>query len=275
MRFPTRRRQPPPPSLAQAVRLGALHGLAELLPISSSAHVASVPWLRGWSYAQLEDELRKAFEVALHAGSAATLLAFPGELLRRLLRPSRREAVFLLLTSAPPAAVGLILERPIARRLGTPSTIAGALVGGGLAMALADRVPQRREADDAGHIDALCLGLAQAVALVPGVSRSGATLAAARARGFNRAASRRLSARAGVPVILGAAGLKLVRTLQRSTDERAWLATGAAASFLSTLLFVRPVSWIEERLPLTPFAYYRTALALAILLRRRRDRNAD
>jgi undecaprenyl-diphosphatase len=107
------------------------------------------------------------------------------------------------------------------------------------------------------------------------VSRSGATLAAARARGFNRAASRRLSARAGVPVILGAAGLKLVRTLQRSTDERAWLATGATASFLSTLLFVRPVSWLEERLPLAPFAYYRTALAAAILLRLHKGREAD
>jgi undecaprenyl-diphosphatase len=248
-----------------------MHGPTELLPVSSSAHVAALPWLLGWSYARLDDETRKSFEVALHAGAAAAWLISPAtrgpQTLRGLLRPTRREAAFLLLAAAPPAATGLGLERTIETRLGTPATIAGGLVGGALLMVVAERAPQNREADDARAADGLWLGLAQAAALLPGVSRTGAALAAARLRGFTRPASRNLSARASIPVIMGATGLKLIRTFQRTTDERGWLAAGAGASFLSTLALAPLLDRAQDELSLAPFAAYRVALAGGILAR--------
>ncbi|MGN6867706.1 MAG: undecaprenyl-diphosphate phosphatase, partial [Solirubrobacteraceae bacterium] len=158
--------------LWQAIALGALHGPAELLPISSSGHIAVVPWLAGWDHRRLDHELRKSFEVALHTGTAAALLislrrevndAVRGLSLRRLWQ--------IGLSFAPPAFVGYRFERPIERRFGTPPTVAAGLVVGALAMALADRAPQDRVADDAGSADALWLGVAQACSLIPGVSR--------------------------------------------------------------------------------------------------------
>ena len=105
----------------------------------------------------------------------------------------------------PPAIVGYTLERPIERRLGTPPTIAAGLAAGAAAMWIADaRSPQRRARTDAGVVDALALGLAQACALVPGVSRNGATLTAARARGFRREDANALSRHVALPVIVGA-----------------------------------------------------------------------
>jgi undecaprenyl-diphosphatase len=252
--------------------LGLVHGPAELLPISSSAHTTVLPWLIG-SPTRPEAELRKSFEVALHAGAVAGWLISPATgaagIVRSLVRPTRQESSFLLLATAPAAAAGLLLERPIERRLGTPDTIAAGLVAGALAMTIADRAPEARAVDEARGADGLWLGLAQAAALLPGVSRSGATLAAARLRGFTRPASRRLSARVGLPVILGATGLRLIRTLQSSGDERRWLGVGAGASFLSTLLLARPLTRAQDTLPLAPFAAYRAVLAAVIVARLR------
>ena len=246
--------------LRRALALGLLHGGTELLPVSSSGHLAAVPWLLGSDHAGLDPELRKAFEVATHAGSAAAWL---------LSRPSHSETEPLLiaLTTAPAALAGLLLERPIERRLGTPASIAGGLLVGALAMAAADRTPQVRGAGDAGPADALGLGIAQACALFPGVSRSGATLAAARLRGFRRHDAWRLSEQAATPVILGAAGLKLGRLLAHrpSRREMTALALGAGASFAATLLAARALRPGDRGWPLGPFAAYRIALATTIL----------
>src|SRR3954465_14908572 len=125
----------PPPALA----LGVLHGPAELLPVSSSAHTTLVPWLLGWSYPDLDAELRKAFEVALHAGTAAALLiGLRDEVAEAARGFDRRRATLVLGSFVPPAIVGYTLERPIERRLGTPPTIAVGLLLGAAAMAAAD-----------------------------------------------------------------------------------------------------------------------------------------
>src|SRR5690242_19398852 len=156
--------------VGQAIALGALHGPAELLPISSSGHVALVPWLLGWEYEQLDDELRKAFEVALHAGTAAALLiTLRGEVGDAVSRLDGRRLALIALSFAPPAVAGYTLERQIEARLGTPPTIAAGLFGGSLVMAWADRAPQARHHEDAGAADALWLGVAQAAALIPRV----------------------------------------------------------------------------------------------------------
>lgn len=257
-------------SILQAVALGALHGPAELLPISSSGHVAVVPWLLRWDYDQLDDELRKAFEVALHAGTAAALLITlrdeVGEAVHGL---DRRRLALIALSFAPPAVAGYTLEHEIESHLGTPPTVAGGLLGGALLMAWADRAPQTRSHEDAGAADALYLGLAQALALIPGISRNGATLAAARLRGFTREDANRLSRHAALPVIAGATVLKTVRLRRRGLPPGTAVPffAGAAASFASTLGSTWLIRQVERDRSLLPYAAYRIGLA-AIVARR-------
>src|SRR5579859_4686685 len=182
-------------TVRQALALGALHGPTELLPISSSGHVAALPWLLGWRYSELGDETRKSFEVALHAGSAAAWLLPTARKGGSRGPPGRRDLLLLGLGTAPAGVTGLLFERPIERRLGTPGLIAAGLAAGAAVMAAADRAPKRRDAAQAGPADAAWLGLAQATALLPGISRTGASLATARLRGFRPVAAWRLSAR--------------------------------------------------------------------------------
>jgi undecaprenyl-diphosphatase len=266
---------PPPPEprlkLAHAVALGVLHGPAELLPVSSSAHTTLVPWLLGWSYPELEPELRKAFEIALHAGTAAALLIGLRDEVADAARGLDRRRITLLVGSfLPPAIVGYGLERPIERRLGTPPTIAAGLAAGAAALWAADALaPQRRARTDATAADALALGVAQACALVPGVSRNGATLTAARARGFRRPDANALSRHVALPVIVGATLLKGVRLGRRGLPHgvtRAF-AAGVGAAFVSTLASVRLIRAVERDRSLAPYAAYRLLLA-AVVLRR-------
>jgi undecaprenyl-diphosphatase len=272
----TARAQPSLP-LREALALGLLHGPAELLPISSSGHVALVPWLAGWSYCELDADLRKAFEVALHAGTAAALLIGLREEVREAafgLTP--RRAVLIVLTFAPAGALAFVLERPIERHLGTPATTAAGLVLGAIAMAFADRTPQQRAREDAGAADALAIGIAQACALVPGVSRNGATLAAARWRRFTREDANALSRHAALPLIVAATALKGERLRRRGLPRplRRAFALGAGASFASTLASTWLIRQVERDRSLAPYAAYRLALATIVVRRRcaRRDR---
>ena len=259
-----------------AVALGLLHGPAELLPVSSSGHVAVVPWLLGWPYSALDGELRKSFEVALHAGTAAALLVgLRDEVADAARGLDRRRLELVVLSFVPPAIVGYGLERPIERRLGTPATVAAGLVAGSLAMAAADlRGGVRRRRDDAGALDAIVLGLAQACALVPGVSRNGATLAAARARGFAREDANVLSRHVALPIIVGATALKGTRLAQRGLPAgtaRAF-AAGIVAAFVSTLASIRIIRQVERDRSLLPYAAYRVALAGVVAARQRARR---
>jgi undecaprenyl-diphosphatase len=256
--------------ISQAAALGALHGPAELLPISSSGHMSLVPWLLGWSYAELDDGLRKSFEVALHAGTAAALLivlrAEVGDSVRRL---DRRRLSVIALSSIPPAIVGYSLERPIEQRLGTPAATAAGLIVGAAVIRWADRAPQTRHFDQAGARDAIWLGIAQACALIPGVSRNGATLAAARLRGFAREDASRLSRHVALPVIAGAGVLKGTRLRRRGLPPgtAAGFVVGAGAAFASTLGSTRLIRRIERGRSLLPYAIYRAAIAAIVLAR--------
>jgi undecaprenyl-diphosphatase len=238
--------------------LGLLQGPAELLPVSSSGHLALVPRLLGWDYAELPADARKTFEVALHAGSAPALaLALRGEIVR--------DPHLQVLTFLPPAVIGLAFERPIERRLGGLRSVAVAQIVAGAALALADLRPERREQPNA--LDHLAVGLAQAAALVPGVSRSGAALTAARLRGLSRPAASSLSLRAALPVTVGAGLLKGVRAVRGGVPEelRGPAAVGAAAacvSALAALPLARGTRW-------RGIALYRVALGMGALARSR------
>jgi len=257
-------------SVRQAVALGVLHGPAELLPISSSGHVTAIPWLLGWRYQELDVELRKSFEVALHAGTAAALLiVLRSEVDEAVRELDGRRVSLILLTFAPPALAGYALERTIERNLGTPRAVAAGLIAGAVVMAIADRAPQTRSHREAGSADAVWLGLAQACALVPGVSRNGATLAAARLLRFARADANRLSRHAALPVIAGATLLKGLRLARRGLDSQTGAAfgAGAAASFASTLVSTWLIRQVERDRSLVPYAIYRVALAAAMIRR--------
>jgi len=264
------RAEPRAPTLAEALLLGAMHGPAELLPISSSGHLTLVPWLLGRDQAGRDPEERKAFEVALHAGTAAALLvALRGEVAEAVVGFDRRRAALVAGSFAPPAIAGLALERVIERRLGTPGTIAAGLIAGSAAMLVADRAPRERRASEAGAADALWLGAAQACALMPGVSRGGATLAAARLRRFRRPDAGELSRHVALPVIVGAVALKAGRLRRRGLPPGAApaLVAGTAASFASALAVARSARGIDSERSLAPYVAYRLALA-ALTIRR-------
>jgi undecaprenyl-diphosphatase len=253
---------------AEVVALGLVQGPAELLPVSSSGHVAALALLLRWEHAGLEGARRKEVEVALHAGGAVALLVG----LRRELMALPLDVA--LLSMLPTVALAFAAEHWIEERLGGPASLAGGLVAGSVALVLADRRPGERLEEDAGTRDGVLLGLAQACALVPGVSRSGATLAAARALGFARPDAARLSRGIGVPVLAGAAVLKGVRLLQRrpGRSELATLGAGALTAAAATLASLPLARVLERDRPLAPWAGYRCVLAGVLLVRENRER---
>jgi undecaprenyl-diphosphatase len=264
---------------SRAIVLGAVQGPTELLPVSSSAHLTLIPWLAGWDEDGRDPELRKSFEVALHVGAAAALLFGQRRVIADELRTfDRRKAAVLALSFLPPALCGVILERPIERRLGGPVSTAVGLLAGAAAMVAADRRPQVRDRGEATALDGLALGAAQAAALHPGISRNGATLTAARMRGFTRQHSNMLSRTVALPVIVAAAALKGIRLRRRGIPpgERAAFVAGTATSFASTLGSQELIRLVERDSALWPYAAYRGGLAGLVLsrLRRRSRTNA-
>jgi undecaprenyl-diphosphatase len=227
-----------------------------------------LPLLLGWEHADLDGARRKEVEVALHAGGAVGLVVG----LRRELMALPLDVA--LLSMIPTVTLAFLAEHWIEERLGGPASLAGGLVAGSVALVLADRRPGARLEEDAGPLDGVLLGLAQACALVPGVSRAGATLAAARALGFARPDAVRLSRGIGVPVIVGAAGLKGLRLLQRrpGRSELGTLAVGAAAAAAATLVSMPLARVLERDRPLAPWAAYRCGLAAVLLVRENRGR---
>jgi undecaprenyl-diphosphatase len=239
--------------------------------VSSSAHISLIPWLAGWHLDDVDSASRKDFEVSLHAGTAVALLvgqrrAIATEL-RRLDAPRVAAAAAAV---AVPAAVGFAFERPIEERLGGPAAIACGLAAGAVAMLLADRRPQDRPPEDLNTADGLTLGVAQAAALFPGVSRTGATVAAARWRRFSRREANLLSRTVALPVILGAAVLRARRMRNRRRPVDRAMATGALAAAASTLVSQGLVEVLDRDGSAWPYTAYRIALAGAIVVRLRR-----
>jgi undecaprenyl-diphosphatase len=241
--------------------------------VSSSGHLVLVPALLGWSYGELDDELRKSFEVALHFGTAAALLiALRHEVREAVEEMDGERLVRHLLTFLPPGLAAAAFERPIEERLGSAQSVALAQVVAGVVLALADRRPADRPHSSAGAADAVAIGVGQAFALAPGVSRNGATLTAARLLRFSRPAANRLSRHAALPIILAATGLKGVRLAQRGlpAELRAPFALGACAAFASTLASRRLVAVVDGARSYAPFGTYRVLLGGAALIALRR-----
>jgi undecaprenyl-diphosphatase len=258
---------------SRAIVLGAVQGPTELLPVSSSAHLTLIPWLAGWDEDGSDPELRKSFEVALHVGAAGALLVGQRRVIIEELRSfDARRAAVLALSFLPAGLAGVALERPIERRLGGPLSTALGLLAGAAAMVAADRRPQARARGEVTAMDGLALGIAQAAALHPGISRNGATLTAARYRGFTRQHANMLSRTVALPVIVAAAVLKGARLKRRGIPrgQRGAFVAGTATSFASTLGSQALIRLVERDSALWPYAAYRAGVAGLVLSRLRR-----
>jgi undecaprenyl-diphosphatase len=246
----------------QIVILAIVQGITEFLPISSSGHLVLVPFLFGWADQGL------AFDVSVHAGSLGAVLSGGVQILDGNIKtPESRMALAILLGTIPAAMAGLLFASWIEGNLRDPAVIVYTLSGYGVMMALADRFSSReRNISTVGLKDALIIGCAQALALVPGTSRSGVTITAARLLGFERQDAARFSFLLSAPIILLAAGYKFVQMLMSGVAV-AWgqlgLATLSACivAYLSIGFFMRVVT----RVGLAPFAIYRLLLAAYIL----------
>lgn len=262
--------------LGEALAYGLIQGPTELLPVSSSGHLVIAPWVVGSDYVDLDPELRKSFEVALHVGTAAALaIVLREEVIAAAREIDARRIGVILAGLAPPAATALALERVIERRLGRPEVVAAGLVAGSVAMWWADGLAGSRERIEAGWRDGLALGVAQSLALIPGVSRSGSTTVAMRARGFTPLAASELSMHAALPVIAGATVLKGARLIKRGLEPpmRKAFVAGTAAAFASSLASARLIASKRRGRGLKKYAAYRVALAATVLAATRAGRS--
>ncbi len=271
----------------QAALVGLLQGLTEFIPVSSSAHLELAPWIAGWDSGGLIGSL--AFDVFLHLGTLLALLiyfardwvrlaaAFAASIRERRIGadPDRRLAWLLAMATIPAGIIGFTLEGFIedtfhgdndAARL----AIAGFLVLGGVALYAADRLgPRRRALHDVGVGTALTIGLRQALALLPGISRSGATITTGLALGLTREAAARFSFLLATPITLGA-GLYGSRNLLTEPDRPGseWLAIGVglAVAALSGMLAIGfLLAWLRRR-SVAIFSLYRIGFAAIIVL---------
>ena len=261
---------PPPMSSFQALVLGMVQGLGEFLPISSSGHLIVVPWLLGWP------EHGLSFDVALHVGTlVAVVLAFAGDwrrIVSAALRglaagrpfdtPDARLLWLLALASVPGAVAGLLLDKWAETTFRSPVLVAWALAGMGAVLLVADRRAEKGDARAVSLRDALLIGLAQAAAIVPGVSRSGATISMGLFLGHRREDAARFSFLLATPITFGAALVK-ARHLVFAGDPT--LALGMAAAAVFGVLAIRLLLRYVRTRDYTPFVVYRFALAALVL----------
>ena len=269
----------------QAALIGLLQGLTEFIPISSSAHLELAPWIFGWETDGLVGSL--AFDVFLHLGTLVALLVYFARDWIRYARawlasvrerrigddPDRRIAWLLIVATIPAALMGFGLEGLIENTFHADDyaarlAIAGFLVVGALGLWLADRFgSQRRDLSDVTTPTALSIGVAQALALFPGISRSGATITAGRALGMKREAAARFSFLLATPITLGAGLYGSRRLLTETHSGVEWLAIGVgfAVAAISGLVAIRfLLDWLRSR-SLTVFSLYRVGFAALIV----------
>ena len=270
----------------QAAIVGLLQGLTEFIPISSSAHLELAPWIAGWETDGLIGSL--AFDVFLHLGTLVALLVyFARDWVRYIgawvasvrerrigTDPDRRIAWLLILATIPAAIIGFAFEGFIeeafhgendAARL----AIAAFLVIGAVALWLADRLGSRqRELTEVTTGTALTIGLSQALALFPGISRSGATITAGLALGLTREAAARFSFLLATPITLGAGLYGSRKLLTETHTGTEWLAIGvgfvvAALAGLAAIGFL--LAWLRRR-SVAVFSLYRIGFAAVVVL---------
>jgi undecaprenyl-diphosphatase len=266
----------------QALVLGVVQGLTELLPISSSGHLILVPWGAEWTYLEENDRFNQTFDVALHLGTLVAVAAyFWGDVVRlirawfgsvgrrRIETPDEKIAWFVLVATIPAGVVGLLGEDAIADGLGEPWQIAILLAAGAILLWLADRRPQERAMGELGLGHAVFMGLAQALALAPGVSRSGITITAGRLLRLDRDGAARFSFLLLLPTVLGAVVLKGVGDVLLGDLPDGWqgpFLVGTLAALGSGILAIDWLLGYVRRHTYDVFVWYRLVAAAIIAL---------
>lgn len=253
--------------ILQAAVLGIVQGLGEFLPISSSAHLVLVPWFLGWTDPGL------AFDVALHLGTLVAVVAYFWRdwliLMRHGLTGRRsREAVlfwYLVLATVPGALAGWRLESYAETVFRAPFLVGTMLIVMGGILYLADQTkPRIKKLSDIKLLEALLIGLAQALAIIPGVSRSGATIAAARLLSLEREAATRFSFLLSTPIIFGAGVMQLkdITLADLNVPFLTGVGVSAVTGFLAIGFLLRYVTTRNFNI----FVWYRVALGLLVLV---------
>ena len=270
--------------ILHAIVLGLVQGLSEFLPISSSAHLLFVPWLLGWDdfSGAGGESLKQSFDVALHLGTFVAVLGYfrkdvksyvveGTKLVLTRTKPvttDGRLAWLFVLATIPAAAIGAIFEDQIGTALGSPLIIALSLIGFGILLGVADRAVGTRKVEDFRMPDSLKVGMAQALALNPGTSRSGITMTAARWIGFDRDAAVRISFVMSLPVIFGAVVFKMLKMFSEGGYEELLvpMAVGIVTSCISGLVAVWGTIKLVSTRNLMPFVIYRIAVGVLMLV---------
>ncbi len=263
-----------------AIVLGIVQGLTEFLPVSSSGHLQLVPWLFGWDDFGDNQDLETAFDVAVHLGTLVGVLAYLWRDVVKLVGAGltmavRREptqegkTAWLLLATILPASIVGVLGGDLLDKLDDDIWLTAlTLIGFGLLLLVADRLGGTRSADTFGWRDAAVLGLAQACALQPGVSRSGVTVTAARWLRFDRSDAARLVFLMSIPIIAGAGVYSFldIGGLDGIPDDfRAPFLWGMASSAVTGFVAVWGLLKFVRTRNFTPFVIYRVLLGLAVL----------
>lgn len=244
--------------MLEAVILGAMQGITEFFPISSTAHLVLVPWLLGWE--GTVDSL--AFDVALHAGTLVSLLAVLRKDIIGMVAKKRNLLLLLLVGTVPAVVAGLLLEEYISGVLRSPGVIAAALVAFGLVMYYAETFRKKKKMERMTVLDALFVGVAQAVALIPGTSRSGITISAGLMRGVKREEAARFSFMLSIPVIAGATlveGKKLIGS--PGEYDLSLMGAGFAVSLITGFLAIKFMLGYLRAHNMNVFIVYRFVLA--------------
>lgn len=266
----------------QALVLGTVQGLTELLPISSSGHLILVPWAAEWTYLEQNDRFNQTFDVALHLGTLIAVGAYFWSDIVRLVRAwlgslghrriessDERIAWFVLVATVPAGVVGLAGEDVIADHLGEPWQILVLLAAGALLLLWADRSPQTKAMGGLSLRQAVVMGFAQALALAPGVSRSGITITAGRFMKLDRDSAARFSFYLLLPTVLGAVLLKGVQDVLLGELPDGWsgpFLVGTLAALGSGLLAIEGLLGYVRRHTYGVFVVYRLVVAALVLL---------
>jgi undecaprenyl-diphosphatase len=252
------------------------------LPVSSSGHLILVPWLGDWTYLEQHDAFNQTFDVALHLGTLVAVGAYFWSDIVRLVRAwigsvgrrriassDERVAWFVLVATIPAGIVGLVGENAIADKLGEPWQILILLAAGALLLYWADRSPKTKAMGDLGLRHAVVMGLAQALALAPGVSRSGITITAGRFMKLDRDSAARFSFYLLLPTVLGAVLLKGVQDVILGELPNGWTGpflVGTLAALGSGLLAIEWLLGYVRGHTYGVFVVYRLVIAALVLL---------
>jgi undecaprenyl-diphosphatase len=253
-----------------------VQGLAEYLPISSSGHLVLVPWLFGWEDFANDESLKKTFDVALHLGTLAGAVTYFRSDIRRLVRaaildPKRKDgrlAWLIALSAVPAALTGALFAGWIEERTDQIWTIAVMLIVGAIALAWADGALGKRTVDEVTTRDALVIGIGQALALQPGVSRSGVTMTIGRFVGLGRDAAARFAFLMSLPITAGALVFKAVDVRGEGgipEEMQTAFAAGIVASAITGYIAVWGTLKLVRSRSFAPFVLYRIAVGAVVL----------